>query len=63
MLQPVPDEVRAMLPAVAGDRVATSAFMGAFLGSVPLDAVFSPELINRFATDVERGQQEVRNAA
>lgn len=63
MLQPLPDEVRAMLPAVAADPAATSAFMGAFLGSVPLDAVFSPDLIDRFAADVERGQQEVRNAA
>jgi hypothetical protein len=30
---------------------------------VPLNAVFSPALMDRFAADVKRGQQEVRNAA
>ena len=63
MLQPLPDEVQAMLPQVAQAPMAISAFIGAFMGSVPLDLVFSPELLERFAQDVVRGQEENRNAA
>lgn len=63
MLQPLPAEVARMLPAVQADPIATSAFIGAFMGSVPLDAVFSPALLARFAGDVERSQEEVRRVA
>jgi hypothetical protein len=41
------------LPLVAGNAKATSAFIGAFMGSVPFDQVFPPQLLERFATDVE----------
>jgi hypothetical protein len=63
MLQALPDEVQSMLPMVAEDPLATSAFIGAFMGSVPLESVFSPALMNRFADDVVRGQQENRHVA
>jgi flavin-dependent dehydrogenase len=63
MLQALPEEVQSMLPMVAKDPVATSAFIGAFMGSVPLDVVFSPGLMDRFADDVLRGQQENRHVA
>ena len=63
MLQPLPDQVAGMLPAVAGDPQATAAFIGSFLGSVPLDAVFPPEILQRFTADVERGQRENQHAA
>ncbi|MBV1886665.1 MAG: hypothetical protein KUG61_06250, partial [Parvibaculaceae bacterium] len=55
-----PDLVQQMLPLISQDVAATSAFMGAFLGSVPLDQVFPPELMERFASDVERGQRAVK---
>ncbi|MDA8702427.1 NAD(P)/FAD-dependent oxidoreductase [Pseudomonadales bacterium] len=63
MLQALPEEMRQMLPMVANDPSATTAFIGAFMGSVPLDKVFPPSLLDRFAADVERGQQEQRNVA
>ncbi len=63
MLQPLPEQVAAMLPAVQNDAAMTSSFIGAFMGSVPLDAVFPPELLARFAADVERGQEENRRVA
>ncbi len=63
MLQPLPEQVVGMLPAVQNDGALTSAFIGAFMGSVPLDEVFPPELLNRFAADVERGHEENRRVA
>jgi flavin-dependent dehydrogenase len=63
MLQALPDEMQQMLPMVAADANATSAFIGAFMGSVPLEQVFPPSLLNRFSADVERAQQENRNVA
>ncbi|MBL4836650.1 MAG: FAD-dependent monooxygenase [Kordiimonadaceae bacterium] len=63
MLQPTPDLVQKMLPLISQDVAATSAFMGAFLGSVPLNQVFPPELMERFASDVERGQRAVKARA
>jgi 2-polyprenyl-6-methoxyphenol hydroxylase-like FAD-dependent oxidoreductase len=63
MLQKLPEEMQQMLPMVASDPNATSAFIGAFMGSMALDQVFSPNLLERFAADVERGQQEQRNVA
>ena len=45
-----------ILPAVLNDPQATSAFIGAFLGSVPLDQVFPPALTQRFANDVANQQ-------
>jgi 2-polyprenyl-6-methoxyphenol hydroxylase-like FAD-dependent oxidoreductase len=63
MMQPTPDAVREILPQVAQDPIATGAFMGAFLGSVPLELAFSPQMIERFAQDVARGEAEVRDAA
>ena len=63
MLQPLPAEVQAMVPLLVDKPEAVSAFIGAFLGSVPLDAVFTPSLMERFAADVARGQEEVRRVA
>lgn len=63
MLQPLPEEVRGMLPQMVTNSEATSAFIGAFMGSVPLNQVFPPQLMQRFAADVVRGQEEHRNAA
>ncbi len=63
MLQPLPEQVQGMLPMVAQEPMATSAFIGAFMGSVPLDQVFPPELLERFAADVERGKEESRYVA
>ena len=63
MLQPLPEEMKLMLPQVAADPAAISAFIGAFMGSVPLNAVFPPSLLDRFSDDVSRGQQTVKNAA
>jgi flavin-dependent dehydrogenase len=63
MLQPLPDAIVGMLPQVAADPTATAAFIGAFMGSVPLGEVFPPELLAQFAHDVERGQEEVRCVA
>ena len=56
MLQPLAPEVQTILPAVVNDPQATSAFIGAFLGSVPLDQVFPPALTQRFASDVANQQ-------
>ena len=58
MLQPLPAEIQAMLPVIADDPKAVGSFIGAFLGSVPLEAVFPPNLIQRFADDAARGQKE-----
>ncbi len=63
MLQPLPDELKAMLPQIVNSTDAISAFIGAFLGSVPLDQVFPPHLLERFAADVVRGHEENRHAA
>ena len=63
MLQPLPEELKAMLPQVIYNPEATSAFIGAFMGSVPLDQAFPPHLLERFAADVVRGQKENRYAA
>lgn len=63
MLQKLPEEMQQMLPMVASDPAATSAFLGAFMGSMPLNQVFPPSLLERFSADVERGQQEQRNVA
>lgn len=63
MLQPLPDQIQGMLPIVAEDPMAISAFIGAFMGSVPLDQVFPPELLDRFAADVNRGKEESRYVA
>jgi flavin-dependent dehydrogenase len=63
MFQPLPEEVDQMLPQIAADPAATSAFIGAFMGSVPLDQVFPPHLIDLFANDVARGHaQQLRVA-
>ena len=63
MLQPLPDELKAMLPQIVNSTDAISAFIGAFLGSVPLEQVFPPHLLERFAADVVRGHEENRHAA
>ncbi len=63
MLQPLPEQVAGMLPAVQADAAMTSAFIGAFMGSVPLEAVFPQELLAQFAADVERGHEENRHVA
>ena len=63
MLQPLPEQVQGMLPVVAHDPMATSAFIGAFMGSVPLDQIFPSELLDRFAADVERGKEDSRHVA
>lgn len=52
-LQPLPAEVAGMLPQVAQDDNAISAFIGAFLGSVPLEQVFPPQILSQFAADVD----------
>ena len=62
-LQPVAPELAEMLPSVIGNDEAIGAFIGAFLGSVPLDTVFPPSLINRFAADVHHAELEVRRVA
>ncbi len=63
MLQPLPSEVEQGLPLIQGNEDTIGAFIGAFLGSVPLDQVFSPQLLARFAADVERGTPELRHVA
>ncbi len=63
MLQPLPVEVKQMLPLIEGNQEAIGAFIGSFLGSVPLDQVFPPHLLDRFAADVERGRPELRHVA
>lgn len=62
-LQPLPAEVKSMLPAVVNDPVAISAFIGAFMGSVPLDQVFPQTVMQRFAADVETGMEDSRYVA
>jgi 2-polyprenyl-6-methoxyphenol hydroxylase-like FAD-dependent oxidoreductase len=52
-LQPFPDEMRAMIAALPGNQPAINAFLGAFLGSVPLDAVFPPHALEDFSTLVD----------
>jgi hypothetical protein len=52
-----------MLPQIVNNTDAISAFIGAFLGSVPLEQVFPPQLMERFAADVVRGHEENRDAA
>ncbi len=63
MLQPLPEDLQTMLPQIVNNPDAVGAFIGAFMGSVPLDAVFPPHLLQRFSDDVERGQMEARRAA
>jgi flavin-dependent dehydrogenase len=63
MLQPLPDDVQQMLPLIKDDPQAVSAFIGAFMGSVPLDQVFPPHILDLFASDVVRGQEENRRVA
>lgn len=62
-LQPVAPELAEMLPSIIGNDDAIGAFIGAFMGSVPLNAVFPPALINRFAADVHQAELEVRDVA
>jgi flavin-dependent dehydrogenase len=59
-LQPLPSQVEAMLPAVQSSASATGAFIGAFMGSVPLDQVFPAQLLSEFAADVDRCHEENR---
>ena len=47
-LQPMPDVARQLLHHAASDPLATAAFLGAFVGSVPLDAVFPPAVLDAF---------------
>ena len=63
MLQALPKEVVGMLPMLVDNAEATSAFIGAFMGSVPLESVFGPQLMQRFAADVEYCGQENRRVA
>ncbi len=63
MLQPLPEGVPQMLQQAANDPIATGAFIGAFLGSVPLDQVFPEPILQLFADDVARGQEELRLSA
>ena len=63
MLQPLPEDVADMLSMIADNPDAISAFIGAFLGSAPLDQVFPPHIMALFAADVVRGQEEKRHAA
>jgi len=63
MLQPLPEEVAQMLPLIQNDKDAIGGFLGSFLGSVPLDQVFPPHLLERFAADVERGTPELKHVA
>ncbi len=62
-LQPLPQIVETMLPSVQGDPAATSAFIGAFLGSVPLDAVFPSVLLDQFENEVHEAHEERRHVA
>ena len=48
-LQRMPRESLEMLHKAASDPLATAAFLGAFVGSVPLDAVFPPATLAEFA--------------
>lgn len=63
MLQPLPDDVAGMLPAVQADPMATAGFMGAFMGSVPLEQVFPPHVMAQFVADVDRNHKENRRVA
>ncbi|MGI9328265.1 MAG: NAD(P)/FAD-dependent oxidoreductase [Pseudomonadales bacterium] len=63
MLQPLPEGVPQMLEQASHDPAATGAFIGAFLGSVPLPQIFPAPVIQLFADDVARGEQAVRLSA
>jgi len=63
MLQPLPPLMQQMIPQIVDNPEAIGAFIGAFMGSVPLNAVFPPELLDQFANDVTRGQEEKRRVA
>ena len=63
MLEVPSAELQAMLPVVATNPEATSAFFGAFLGSLALADVFPPQLIDLFAADVARSEGDARRAA
>ena len=63
MLQPLPEGVPQMLTQAAQDPAATGAFIGAFLGSVPLDQIFPEPIRQRFADDVHKGQRQVALSA
>ena len=62
-LQPLAPEVQQMLPMVMDNPQAIAAFIGAFLGSVPLDQVFPPTLLERFERDVAEAEAEQRQVA
>jgi len=53
-LQPLSSPARAMLAAAAHDQAATSAFIGAFIGSVKLRDVFPAEIIEGFSQTVRQ---------
>lgn len=55
MFKPIPEQIEQMMPVIMNDPMATAGFLGAFMGSVPLDAVFPPELIEGYAADVAAG--------
>jgi len=61
-LQPLPAELSAMLPVLAQEPAAASAFIGGFIGSVPIQDVMPPQLMKRFADDVTRTTMENQNA-
>jgi 2-polyprenyl-6-methoxyphenol hydroxylase-like FAD-dependent oxidoreductase len=63
MMPPPSPELVGMLPALIGDPEVRSTFMGAFLGSVPLERVFPASMIAGFAADVARAQEENRLVA
>lgn len=62
-MQPLLPELAAQVPALAADRDAAGAFIGAFLGSVHLREVFPPAVLERFEQDVNRNDAENRRAA
>lgn len=55
-LQPMPADVQAMIPLIQDDATAIGAFIGAFIGSVPMDQVFPPHILEVFANDVANGK-------
>lgn len=63
LLQPLHQDIAKMLPMVKDDPVATSAFLGAFMGSVPLDKVLPPHLIETFANDVQQNHDRITGLA
>lgn len=58
MMPTASPELVAMLPTLMSDAEARATFMGAFLGAVPLNQAFPATMIERFAADVARAQQE-----